>query len=60
MLKAGGQSLQDECTSYITKNGNVSAGDVVVTGPGTLSCKKVAHTVGMLYDGSQSEKVNGN
>ena len=57
LLKAGGQVLQDECTSYVTQNGNLSAGDVVVTGPGKLSCKKVVHTVGMLYNGSQSEKV---
>ena len=57
LLKAGGQALQDECTSYVTQNGNLSAGSVIVTGPGKLPCKKVVHTVGMLYNGSQSEKV---
>ena len=57
LLKAGGQALQDECTSYVSQNGNMSAGGVVVTGPGKLPCKRVVHTVGMLYNGSQSEKV---
>ena len=58
LLKAGGQALQDECTSYVMQNGKLSPGDVVVTGPGKLSCKKVVHTVGMPHNGIQSEKVN--
>lgn len=57
LLKAGGHSLQDECTTYVTQNGNLSPGDIVATGPGKLHCKKVVHTVGMSYNGSQSEKV---
>ena len=58
LLKAGGQGLQDECTSYVTRNGKLSPGDIVATGPGKLPCKKVVHTVGMLYNGRESEKVN--
>ena len=57
LLKAGGQALQDECTSYVTQNGSLSAGSVVVTGPGKLPCRRVVHTVGMPHNGSQSEKV---
>lgn len=57
LLKSGGQSLQDECTAYVNRNGNLSAGDIVATGPGKLQCKKVVHTVGMAYNGVQSEKV---
>ena len=58
MLKAGGQALQDECSSYIAKHGKVSNGGVVATGPGKMPCKKIIHTVGIPYDGKNSEKVS--
>ena len=57
-LAAGGQSLQDECTAYVTKNGSVPCGEVVVTGPGAIRCNKIIHTVGPVYDGKRSEKVH--
>ena len=57
-LKAGGQSLQDECTAYVTKNGRVPCGEVVVTGPGAIQCSKIIHTVGPVYNGKASEKVH--
>ena len=56
-LKASGQSLQDECTAYVRKNGKVPCGEVVVTGPGAIHCSKIIHTVGPVYNGKPSEKV---
>ena len=56
-LKAGGQNLQDECTVYVRNNGRVPCGEVVVTGPGAIQCKKIIHTVGPVYSGKVSEKV---
>lgn len=57
-LKAGGSVLQDECSAYVAQNGKVPIGEVVVTGPGSVHCKKIIHTVGPVYDGKRSEKVN--
>ena len=56
-LKAGGQNLQDECNAYVRKNGKVPCGEVVVTGPGAIQCKKIIHTIGPVYSGKVSEKV---
>lgn len=54
LLKAGGQSLQDECT----QKAPVNVGDVVVTGPGNLPCRQVLHTVIPGFKpGGQAEKV---
>jgi len=57
-LEAGGQALQDECTTYVAKNGRIPFGEIVVTGPGLVDCKKIIHTVGPVYDGKRSEQVN--
>ena len=53
LLKAGGKSLQDDCT----KKGPIKTGDVAVTGPGQIPCKHIFHTVMPTYDGKTSEKV---
>jgi len=39
------------------KHGRVPVGEVVVTGPGSIRCKKIIHTVGPVYDGKSSEQV---
>ena len=60
ILNEGGQALQNECDQYISQHGNVSFGDIVITGPGNIPCKHIIHTVGSNYDSSnsvQSEKV---
>ena len=56
-LQAGGQSLQDECTAYVTNNGRVHCGEIVVTRPGAIHCNRIIHTVGPTYSGKASEKV---
>ena len=60
ILKAGGQAIQDECTEYISTNGNVEAGEIVVTGPGNIPCKFIIHTAAARYNilnTSESETV---
>jgi len=57
LLKAGGRILQNECMAYVKRNGKVRVGGVVVTGPGSIQCKKIIHTVGLSYDGKRSEQV---
>jgi len=58
LLKAGGKALQDECTAFVTNNGTVPVGGVVLTGPGSIHCKKIIHTVGPVYDGKRSAQVS--
>ena len=59
LLKAGGQGLQDECTSRVHRHGNVKEWSFATTGPGNLKCKHVIHTVAASYDGpgGLAEKV---
>ena len=52
ILRAGGPALQDECNQYISSNGKPQIGGVVVTGPGSIQCKHIIHTVGAKYDKS--------
>ena len=57
-LKAGGQALQDECNGYISQNGQISVGGVVLTKPGAIPCQGIIHTVGKEYNGKESEDVS--
>ena len=61
ILRAGGQTVQDECKKFVSTNGNVQAGSIAVTGPGSIPCKFIIHTVGANYNSSnvsKSEKVH--
>lgn len=55
LLKAGGQSLQQECAAAA----RIAVGDVAITGPGKLHCQYVLHTVMPSYKTSprDAEKV---
>lgn len=55
LLKAGGKSLQQECT----KAAPIKVGDVAITGSGNLPCQFVLHTVIPSYKKhlSEAEKV---
>lgn len=57
LLKAAGPQLQHECDKLITSNGQLKPGDVAITGAGgQLSCKKVIHAVGPMYDSANPSK----
>ena len=55
-LKAGGQALQDECNAYISQNGQIPVGGVVLTKPGAIPCLGIIHTVGTEYTGKKAEE----
>ena len=61
ILRAGGQTVQDECTNHVSKNGRVKPGDIVVTRAGNIQCKHIFHTACSNYDNlnaKNSEKVS--
>ena len=55
LLKAGGQSLQQECDEVSP----ITVDDVAITGPGNLPCQYVLHTVMPSHKkrSSEAEKV---
>ena len=57
-LKAGGQALQDECNAYVSQNGQIPVGGVVLTKSGAIQCLGIIHTVGTEYTGKNSEDVS--
>ena len=56
ILRAGGQTVQDECKEYVSTNGNVQPGNIAVTGPGNIPCKFIIHTAGANYNSSNITK----
>jgi O-acetyl-ADP-ribose deacetylase len=56
--KKGGPSIQDESDTYIRENGLVKTGQVAVTGPGTLPCQRIIHTVGPVYETGSNIEYN--
>ncbi|XP_034554224.1 protein mono-ADP-ribosyltransferase PARP14-like isoform X1 [Notolabrus celidotus] len=58
LLVAAGPQLQHECDKLIKLKGQLKPGDSVITGAGgQLSCKKVIHAVGPVYDSANLPRV---
>ncbi len=55
LLKAGGHTLQAECTA----KSPISTGEVVPTKPGNIQCQYILHTVVPNFDqpGGKAQKV---
>ncbi len=55
LLRAGGQTLQTECTAKAP----IRTGDVVPTKPGNIRCQYILHTVVPNFDqpGGKAQKV---
>lgn len=56
IVDTGGQQIQTECRNHIKRNGCLNTGDVFVSQPGKLSCKKVIHVAGPLWNGGTSSE----
>ncbi|XP_066431384.1 protein mono-ADP-ribosyltransferase PARP14-like [Eleutherodactylus coqui] len=56
ILRAAGQTLQDDCDRIVRKRGRLSPGESVITDAGKLPCKQVIHTVGPRWDSSSPER----
>lgn len=46
VVEKGGRGIQKESDDFIRRIGSLNDGDVAMTGPGRLSCKKIIHAVG--------------
>ncbi|PVD29541.1 hypothetical protein C0Q70_08792 [Pomacea canaliculata] len=51
IVAKGGREIQEECNRTIKTRGELSEGDVLVSGPGKLPCKSIIHAVGPRYKG---------
>ena len=54
-MSSGGQDIQTECTKHIQTHGQMTPGQVFVSGAGKLPCDKVIHTVGPKWNGGKVE-----
>lgn len=50
----GGPDVQRESSEYVRRHGIVPTGQVAVTGPGRLPCKKIIHAVGPVFSNGRS------
>ena len=46
IVMKGGRGIQNESDAFIKRNGLLHDGEVAMTGPGKLPCKKIIHAVG--------------
>lgn len=51
----GGTEIQEECRRLLEDRGELSEGDVLVSGPGKLRCKSIIHVV--IPTNAEDEKV---
>ena len=56
IIDKGGYGIQKESDNYISRYGPVNDGEVAVTGPGKLPCRKIIHAVGPMWKRSDEEK----
>ena len=48
--------IEQECRKYIKKQGQLQPGQVFVSAPGLLPCKKVLHAVGPIWEGGNNNE----
>ena len=55
---SGGSEIQRECRDYVLKHGHLQPGQIYVSKPGRLPCKKIIHAVGPSWqDGEEEEEL---
>ena len=52
----GGDSIQQECCQFVRQNGRLMPGQIFVSGPGKLKCKKIIHAVGPRWKNGSHEE----
>ena len=59
IVRKGGKVIQEDCTQYVERHGELEVGDaVIMTNPGNLRCKAVVHAVGPIWH-DEKEKSEG-
>ena len=57
IVRKGGRGIQNESDDFIRRHGVLNDGEVAMTGPGKLCCKKIIHAVGPEWRiGEQNSK----
>ena len=56
IIKKGGSGIQKESENYIKRYGLLNDGEVAMTGPGKLHCKRIIHAVGPMWRSAEQEK----
>ena len=55
---SAGSEIQRECRDYVLKHGHLQPGQIYVSKPGRLPCKKIIHAVGPSWqDGEEEEEL---
>lgn len=54
--RKGGSIVQEESTKYVQCAGQLSTGDAVLTGVGSLPCKAIIHAVGPRWNGGENNE----
>lgn len=54
--RAGGPQILEECKKIIRKQGELPAGEAVITTAGKMPAKYVIHTVGPVWNGGNSKE----
>eukprot|EP00347_Sterkiella_histriomuscorum_P004706 403359420 len=50
LCQKAGPVVQEQCDQFVRNNGKVTPGNIFVSNPGRLPCKKVFHAVGPTYE----------
>ena len=56
IVTEGGRDIQDECDTFIRRNGTLLEGHVFVSGAGKLPCSQVIHAVGPKWSHAAEKK----
>ncbi|KAI0223125.1 Protein mono-ADP-ribosyltransferase PARP14, partial [Lamellibrachia satsuma] len=53
IVTAGGPEIQSQCHAYVRERGKLEPGQVWVSTPGKLPCKRLIHAVGPIWQGGE-------
>ncbi|CAG2248583.1 unnamed protein product [Mytilus edulis] len=56
LINKGGKGIQLECNQFTKTHGQLSAGEVFCSEPGSLHCKHIIHAVGPKWQGGRNKE----